>query len=280
MASTSAPSPKEEKGAGDEWPETGYFDFVAAILEARQHPIIIVEEAGLQWMGIKEVNGEDLDLLVRDSQLDDIVHDLLETGQYETADYDPKYRWRYAYAKQVPRLRYCGKQPGLYPTLSLWPESVYMISCDAPMVEVPDICAWNAVLMEDRFDPVGPDSSSISYENRQATGLVVLPRSRAQSECTRRPVYIPSIPVFINALLDQQRYRLTHPEEFPDNFTTLPSYHLSNFIRYLYLEKSYQRQKLLPELAEHNRADMETRLDRYKRKPLLRPSAFLLENSR
>ena len=30
---------------------TGYFDDVAAILAAREHPIILVEETALRWMG-------------------------------------------------------------------------------------------------------------------------------------------------------------------------------------------------------------------------------------
>jgi len=211
-----------------------------------------------------------LDLLIKDAQLEDMIADLLATGQYKRVEQNLNYRWDDAYVKQVPRLRYTGEHAVLYSCLSLWSETVYMLSADAPMVEVPDVCAWNPVLVEDRLDPAAADVISISYKTRMAAGDQILPRALAQSLDTHVPVYVPSIPQFTDALLDQQRYRLSHAENYRSSMGTLPSYHLSNFVRYLHLEKKYQREKILPGLADRNKADMEKRLNKFKRKPLLK----------
>ena len=37
---------------GDSADATGYFDHVVAVMVAFQHPIIILEEAALRWMGV------------------------------------------------------------------------------------------------------------------------------------------------------------------------------------------------------------------------------------
>jgi len=74
-------------------------------------------------------------------------------------------------------------------------------------------------------------------------------------------MYVPSIPSFVNAYLDQVRYRQTH-NNYGSTLSILPCYHLLNLIRYIHLEKPYQREKLFPELAERNRADMEMRMNK------------------
>jgi hypothetical protein len=71
------------------------------------------------------------------------------------------------------------------------------------------------------------------------------------------------------AMLDKARYRVTHPENFPELGTNRPKYHLRNFIRYLHLEKPTQRGKMLLELAERNRGEMEVHLNKFRRKPLV-----------
>jgi len=37
---------------------TGYFDHVFAVFKARQHPIVLVEEAAMRWMGLRVINDE------------------------------------------------------------------------------------------------------------------------------------------------------------------------------------------------------------------------------
>ncbi|KAI9814520.1 MAG: hypothetical protein M1826_002193 [Phylliscum demangeonii] len=260
-----APALEEEKNVQ---PQSGYFDEIADILALREHPIIVVEASALRWMGVREINDEDLELLVRDKDLAGILADLIATGQYDLVDHNPADPLRYGYvAGHVPRLRrqHC---LGLYTHLDLWSETMYHLSCDVPLVEVPDLMAWNVGLVEDEFDPVGPDAVSVSVRTRQADGVKMLHPVMAQTAGCRRPIYIPSIPVFIDAFLDQGRHRLAHPENYLDMKASLPLYHISNFIRYLFLENGYRRDRILSKLAPRNRPDMEIRMNRYKRKPL------------
>lgn len=152
-----------------------------------------------------------------------------------------------------------------------------MLTIAGPLVEVPDVFAWNRNVMEDRFDPAAADVASVSYQTLIKAGRQILSPVLAKSSESKSPVYIPSIPRFIDSLLDQYRYCQDHPEIYKDTPIrfSLPSYNLTNLIRYLHLEKPHQREKLIPELAERNRADMEMRLNRYKRKPTMIPKDFL-----
>ncbi|KAI9764136.1 MAG: hypothetical protein M1840_008696 [Geoglossum simile] len=256
--------------------QIGYFDHIASIFRARPHPIVLVEEYAMRWMGVAISSTENVDFLIKDDQLGDIVADLLATGQYERIPQDLSCRLRDPYVNQVPRLRRTDNHLFHTLCLSLWSESVYKLAVDGPVVEVPDPFAWNNNLVEDRFDPVAADVVSISYKSRLAAGRQLLPKIPAQSPESKYSVYVPSIPRLIDALLDQQRYCQTHIEKY--NYGPSPiilsSYHLGNLIRYLHLEKPYQREKLIPELAERNRADMETRMDKFKRKPPLTSKDF------
>jgi hypothetical protein len=102
--------------------------------------------------------------------------------------------------------------------------------------------------------------------------IKVLPPILAQSTDMKYPIYIPTIPRMLDALLDQARYRVIYAENFPEEPEKLGyrvEYHLRNFVRYLHLEKLQQREKMLPELAERNRGEMEALMNNFKRKPLL-----------
>ncbi|KAI9827947.1 MAG: hypothetical protein M1826_006143 [Phylliscum demangeonii] len=276
----------------EEQPQSGYFDEIADIVAAREHPIIMVEASALRWMGLREIpevssgipserlwsdlvrlitGVQDVELLVRDKDIGSIVADLIATGHYELDDHNPADPLRYGHTRHVPRLRRrCDL--GLYTHFTLWSETMYHISCDVPLVEVPDVTAANEFVVEDEFDPGGPDAPSLSIRSRQAAGVELLYPVVAQTAGCARPVYIPSIPVLIDALLDQERHRLAHPEIYPAGMGSFPLYHISNFIRYLYLEKGYRRDRILSKLALRNRPDMEIRMNRYKRKPVLKLS--------
>ena len=73
----------------------------------------------------------------------------------------------------------------------------------------------------------------------------------------------------LDVLLDQARYRVTYAENFPGKSSNRPRYHLQNFVRYLHLEKPQQRERVLLELAERNRGEMEVIINKFKRKLLL-----------
>jgi hypothetical protein len=130
-----------------------------------------------------------------------------------------------------------------------------MLKVDGWKIEVPDPHAWNVVLMEERFDlhPSWAQAVSISYITRITNDVKVLLPTLAKSIDMKHPIYIPTIPRILDALLDQARYRVIYAENFPGKLGNRPSYHLRNFVRYLHLEKPQQR---------------EADINHFKRKPL------------
>jgi hypothetical protein len=200
-----------------------------------------------------------------------IKADLLATDQYELVEQNLDLRFSDTYAQQVPRLRLKTADNTSYNCISLWSERVYMLKVDGEKIEVPDPHAWNVVLMEERFDldPSWAQAVSIGYTTRITDGVKVLPPTLAQSADMKYPVYIPTIPRILDALLDQARYRVTYAENFPGKLGNRPKYHLQTSVRYLHLEKPQQRERVLPELAERNRGEMEAILNKFKRKPLV-----------
>jgi hypothetical protein len=209
--------------------------------------------------------------LIRDSELEAIKADLLATELYELVEQNLDLRFSDTYTRQVPRLRLKTNDNPSYNCISLWSERVYMLSVDGEMIRVPDPNAWNVVLMEERFDLhlSWARAVSISYTTRIANGVKVLPPTLAQSTDMKYPICIPTVPRILDALLDQARYRVMHAENFPEKLGNRTAYHLRNFVRYLHLEKPQQRERVLPELAERNRGEMETIINKFKRKPLV-----------
>lgn len=205
-----------------------------------------------------------------------IEADILATGQYELVEQNLSLRLSDTYTQQVPRLRLKTSDSDSHYCISLWSERVYMLNVDGEKIEVPDPNAWNVVLMEERFDlyPSWAHADSIGYTTRIDNGVMVLPPTPAQSADVKYPIYIPTVPRILDALLDQARYRVTYAENFPRKLGNRPQYHLGNFVRYLHLEKLQQRERLLPQLAERNQADMEATINKFKRKPLLTLAAL------
>jgi hypothetical protein len=146
-----------------------------------------------------------------------------------------------------------------------------MLNVDAEKIDVPNPHAWNVVLMKERFDlhPSRTQEVSISYSTRITDGVKVLPPTLAQSADMKHPISIPTIPRILDALLDQARYRVTHAENFSGKLGNRPIYHLETCVRYLHLEKPQQRERVLSELAERNRGDMEAIINKFRRKPLV-----------
>lgn len=200
-----------------------------------------------------------------------IKTDLLTTDHYELVEQNLSQRCSDTYTQQVPRLRLKTNDDTRHECISLWSERVYMLNVDGENIEVLDPIAWNVNLMEERFDlhPSWAQAPSIGYTTRKSNGVMILPPTLAQSAEVKYPIYIPTIPRILDALLDQARYRVTHAESFPEKLGYRPQHHLRNFVRYLHLEKPQQRERLLPELAERNRGEMEAVINKFKRKPLV-----------
>jgi hypothetical protein len=212
-------------------------------------------------------------VLVRDSDINYIKEDLLATGRLELVEQNLDHRFSDVYTLQVPRLRFINDSDNnniYYNCVSLWSEQIYMLKVDGEKVEVPETHAWNPVLMEDRFDlhVSWANADSLSFTAKMANGVKILPAIRSQSPDINYPIYIPSIPRMLDAQLDQARFRIQHPNVLHSVLGNRPRYHLGNFIRYLHLEKPMQRKRLLQELSDRNRKEMEVLLDNFKRKPL------------
>ncbi|KAI9850135.1 MAG: hypothetical protein M1824_003652, partial [Vezdaea acicularis] len=231
------------------------------------HPVILVEEGAMRWMGLRTCPEQNLDLLVRDSQAHSIMTALLATSCFELIDQNIAYRLNGSHTKQVPCLRDINHKTDTFSCVNLWTEAVYMLRVEgSEPVAVMDINAWNVNLVEERFSTI-PETACITFTARTEKGTRIVPE--VLSSARGVPIFVPSIPRICDAVLDQLRYRTTHAENFQGKVGNRPSYHLSNMIRYLYLERLSQRELLLPLLAERNRAEMERRINKFKRKPTL-----------
>ena len=97
------------------------------------------------------------------------------------------------------------------------------------------------------------------HVSHQRTRIKVPPPIRPH----RTPAYIPTIPRYIDACLSRHPL-LVHLLDAPP-FVGLSALEILYFIRYLFLERDAQREKLLPKLSGQRREVMKGILDRYKR---------------
>ncbi|KGQ00649.1 hypothetical protein PAAG_12696 [Paracoccidioides lutzii Pb01] len=125
--------------------------------------------------------------------------------------------------------------------------------------------------MEELFDPkLGYPITKTALEARNTR---ILPERLGQRNNTS-PIFIPTIPQMIDALLDQDRYHHDHAGD--SNFNILasqPAEHIMGSVRSLYLEHPTQQQKVLPHLTSNNLSGMEAKLAGFKLRP-----AIMLDN--
>lgn len=139
--------------------------------------------------------------------------------------------------------------------------------------------AWNVVLMEERFDlnPSWTQATSISYTSRLADFIQILPPRLAQSPGNGYTVYIPTIPRVLDALIDQAPVQCEQFKEAPESASRVMN-HLRNFVRYLHLDTTRQREIIMGEVSERNRVPMESFIECFKRKPLLSLDSLKITN--
>ena len=145
----------------------------------------------------------------------------------------------------VPRLQRVGEE--FY--INLWPAGHYRLPVDGDLCEVPHICAWNHVLVETKFfpNPSHSDRSPRVLSDGIAVYLPAHPDQSPDRPC-RTPVYIPTIPRYLDACLSRSRhYFAIRSSVRPSDvfFSNSASLEIGNLIRYLYLEMEDQRAKLL-----------------------------------
>lgn len=170
---------------------------------------------------------------------------------------------------EVPRIRrypeVVGPDDDL--CLSLWTEKKYHLSVDGPKVEALDCCALHTVLLEERFNPHdarGPTSLS-------NFGITFVPEIKARSERCRIPIFIPSIPKFLDADLDRYRdnvdKKLLDKKLLDKDFVLTKPLHALQLVRQLLLDLPRQRNLILAEMAPRNLAMMAHLIDTYIRRP-------------
>lgn len=206
-------------------------------------------------------------MLVRTHQLPAILKDLLQTGRWKEVEHSNRTQDLMIYA-DVPRIRrypeIVGPDDDL--CLSLWTEKKYHLAVDGPRVEALDCCALHTVLLEERFnprDPRGPASLS-------DFGITFVPEMRARSERCRIPIFVPSIPHFLDADLD--RYRDNVDKKLLDRqgaslFTLTKPLHALQLVRHLLLDVPRQRDLVLAEMAPRNWAMMLHLIETFVRRP-------------
>ena len=201
-------------------------------------------------------------MLVRDAQHRSIVQCLLASGCWTPVDIQSDFPVEAVRIAQVPRLERVRER--FY--INLWPENIFGLAVDSDLCEVPHICAWNPVLVESKFYPFPvrkqPFPMLLSDEGTRFT-----PENPDQSppplRTHRTPVYVPTIPRYIDALLS--RHPLLASLSDAPRYAGHSSMEISYLIRYLFLENDAQREKLLPMLAGRRKDVMMYILDRYKR---------------
>jgi hypothetical protein len=204
---------------------------------------------------------------VRDGQHCSIVKCLLEaSGCWKRVDIKSGFYIEEVRTAEVPRLERIGEQ--FY--INLWPENIFGLAVDGDLCEVPHICAWNAVLIESTFYPF-PDRNTafprLLCDSSTGPGTRFTPKNPDQSPPPirphRTPVYIPTIPRYIDACLSRHPL-LAHLPDAP-RFLGESALDISYLIRYLFLEHGAQREKLLPKLHGQRREVMKDILDHYQR---------------
>ena len=134
---------------------------------------------------------QDVDILKRSQQLDNIIEDLIATGRWEEVAPSLE-RQSSAAHKDIPRLRrqFEGTDHDL--CLSFWTEQKYQPEVDGAKVEVPDCYSQNMPLLEERFDPkehTGPRLLSTE-------GVRFVSQVSARIKDCRVPIFVPTHPRF------------------------------------------------------------------------------------
>ena len=249
---------------------TGYLDTVLSIFEHHSHSFVLISTLAMRWNGANNMPMREIDVLVRSLQLQDIVDDLIASGEWALSQNPNEIAATLNETSiQDIWLESLIEMPefSAFKYLRLWPEELYHLSVtDCGKIEVPDVLAISTVLLEEEHyrDPherFGPPRLSAKH-------TPILPNIEDRAKLVRRdiPIYVPTIQDHLNALLDQLREQTVTKLKCGNE----PEWQIGNFIRYHYLDWAPARSWLLSsKIYERNLALMEFRLDRFRRKQLI-----------
>ncbi|MCJ1388924.1 hypothetical protein MMC18_001775 [Xylographa bjoerkii] len=258
---------------------TGYLDTVLTVFERHNHPFVLVGTAATRWNASRG-NVREIDVLLRSSQMEGIVDDLVISKQWVKCDEKPTYAndacwgnetavkdiWLEARFADTPA-RYLG-----FAHLRFWPEELYQLSVtDCQKKEVPDAMALNSVQLEEDYhrDPSGRFGPRLA-DSIHAFGhsLTPGPKHRARSLSHQHlPIVIPTVQSHLNSLLDQYRAQ----EATGLSIGNGTGGHVLNYIRYNLFDWPPARDWLLGSgrIEARNMELMEKWIRRYRRKPAL-----------
>ncbi|KIL59918.1 hypothetical protein M378DRAFT_14479 [Amanita muscaria Koide BX008] len=189
----------------------GYLDDVFDILDAHQHPCIVMGRSVLLWMG----SGV-LPRLIRNSQIAAIAEDIPRTGNWKEAPLVHTYGEDYL----QPPPRVFERTDGTF-SIKVWSEEAVRLLVNPPadgrvgnghfLIEAPCCCeVLSPVLLESDMHS-GPEISENKPSLLTTPDVCFLPRNHICSQsASREPqskVYIPTISRYLYALLAQSRCR-------------------------------------------------------------------------
>lgn len=259
---------------------TGYLDMTLEIFSLHRHPFIVVSTLAVRWSGVACMPQEEIDVLVRSTDVAAIVKDLIASGSWELSE-------NYVTKHVIPDDTMINQTPikdiwlksriqdPCFRYLRIWPNTLYDLSVDCPKIDVPDVQAKDSLLLEEEYyrDPhqrFGPLRASLHPER-------LLPCLQIQAKFLRPdiPIFIPTIEAHLNALLTQLKIQ---KETKLDN-GNFPGRHITLFIRYLYLDWKPARDWILDsKIHACNRDLMQSKIDRYQRgRGVVRKDAALNE---
>jgi hypothetical protein len=240
---------------------TGYLDSILTIFSNHNHPFILLNDFAMKWMGCANLPNGSVDVLVRSSRHDSILKDLLTLSDWEITQ--SQHRGIFEIFSEGETILKNTRDSSMWPYLRLFPEELFFLSIDGPIIEVPDLWAWNTTLVEIEFHP---DRKNFLYGPKNYTAYCAAslppPKWQSRSLKCKIPIYVPTITTFINAMWDHVREYADVKNEMLES----ARYNIRNFIRYLFLDRPHQRELILSKMYDENREVMKDRIDGYKRK--------------
>jgi hypothetical protein len=240
-------------------PQESLWATLLNIFEQHNHPIIIVGNMGMRWMGVKLPAADTLEVVVRTAQVKELVHAAVATGMWSISNSSEE---KAVFQQTLGATTMISNGTSWYPhCLRFWPEESYKISVGGPCIEVPDCTAWNPVLVEEKFHPDRPDLRFGPNTITSLAKLSVAPtQTLSRASMQKSPLFIPSIPRMLEGLLQQSMVHGALQRE------SEAYYNVENMIRYLFLERPNQRDKVCELLSREGKFLLLDVLSTYKRK--------------
>ena len=126
-------------------------DILTTAFASEQHALVAVGTHAIRWMGAGIGNDyNELELLVRDSSGPAIISTILSSPAWRLSD--DVSDLHYLPPEDVSAVIRFRTTDGLW-LLTLWPESVYDLRIDRPLIQVPDISPFQPNLSRDGNGP-------------------------------------------------------------------------------------------------------------------------------